>query len=57
MDLKIILDKVINFDALNKAIDTIKLDKGYQNTQEIKVKAKSRNLATLYDNSDFFYLN
>jgi len=32
MDLKIILDKVINIAPLQKAIDKVKLDKGYKNT-------------------------
>lgn len=54
MDLDIILNKVISIAPLDKAISKIKLDKGYQNTQEIQVK---RNLLNLYDNSDFFYLN
>jgi len=53
MDLKIILDKVINIAPLQKAIDKVKLDKGYKNTQDMKIK---RELADLY-NSEFFYLN
>jgi len=32
MDLKVLLEKVINFGALNNAIDKVKLDKGYKNT-------------------------
>jgi len=53
MDLKIILDKVLNIAPLDRAIEKVKLDKGYLNNEEIKI---SRNLVTLY-NSDFFYLH
>jgi hypothetical protein len=35
MDLKVILDKTINIAPLNKAIDKVKVYKGYKNNEEI----------------------